>query len=59
MSEFPIEISPHARGQMAERGVDDAEVIAAIREGQPEPARENRLMYRKNFQFDGMWRGRR
>ena len=59
INDLPIEISRHARQQMQERGVEQAEVIAAIREGQPEPARKNRTMYRKNFQFDGVWRGRR
>ena len=58
MNDLPIEISHHARQQMYERGVDQAEVIAAIREGQVEPARKDRVMYRKNFQFDSIWRGR-
>ena len=44
---------------MHERGVEQAEVIAAIREGQAEPAHKNRIICRKNFQFDGVWRGRR
>jgi len=59
MNHLPIEISHHARQQMHERGVDQAEVIAAIRGGQVEPARKNRAMYWKNFQFDGVWCGRR
>jgi hypothetical protein len=59
MNHLSIEISHHALQQMYERGVDQAEVLAAIREGQVEPARTNRVMYRKNFQFDGVWRGRR
>ena len=59
MSDLPIEISPHARQQMQERGIEQAEIITAIREGQVEPARKSRVMYRKNFQFDDVWRGRR
>ena len=59
MNDLSVEISPHARQQMQERGVEQAEVIAAIREGQVEPARKSRVMYRKNFQFDDVWRGRR
>ena len=59
MNDLSVEISPHARQQMQERGVERAEVIAAIREGQVEPARKSRVMYRKNFQFDDVWRGRR
>jgi hypothetical protein len=54
-----IEISPHARQQMDERGVQETEVIAAIQQGEPEPAREGRIMYRKTFPFQGEWRGRR
>jgi len=54
----PIEISRHARRQMKERGATDAEVLAAIREGQAEPARKDRIMYRKNFQFESVWRDR-
>jgi hypothetical protein len=37
---------------MRERGIEEAEVITAIREGGAEPARKNRTMYRKNFQFE-------
>ena len=59
MSDLPIEISPHARQQMQERGIEQAEIITTIREGQVEPARKSRVMYRKNFQFDDVWRGRR
>lgn len=43
---------------MQERGAEETEVITAIREGEPEPARKGRVMYRKNFQFEKMWRGR-
>ena len=58
MNQLPIEISPHGREQMQERGVVEDEVIAAIRHGESEPARGNRTLYRKNFQFDKLWRGR-
>ena len=53
-----IEISNHAREQMAERGVSQEEVIAAIRKGQSEPALKGRTLYRKNFQFGKTWRGK-
>jgi hypothetical protein len=48
--------SRHAVIQMQERGAEEHEVIAAIREGDREPARGNRVMYRKNFAFDKVWR---
>jgi hypothetical protein len=44
---------------MAERGIHETEVIAAIRQGEAEPARKGRIMYRKTFPFEGRWRGRR
>jgi len=54
-----IEISNHARIQMVERGASESEVITAVQQGQSEPARSNRTMYRKNFPFNSEWRGRR
>ena len=53
-----VRISAHARLQMAERGVKEPEVIATVRQGDPEPARAGRTIYRKTFKFDGTWRGR-
>jgi hypothetical protein len=55
---FLIEISPHAREQMIERGANETEVLLAIQNGIDEPARKGRKMYRKNFQFNGIWRGK-
>ncbi|TET28297.1 DUF4258 domain-containing protein [Candidatus Aerophobetes bacterium] len=57
--EKPIEISQHAREQMIERGVKEEEVLTAIRQGEAELTRSRRVMYRKNFQFNGVWRGKR
>jgi len=44
MGEISIEISRHAREQMQERGASEEEVVAAIRTGTPEPARNQRTM---------------
>lgn len=57
--EKPIEISEHAREQMIERGAKEEEVLTVIRQGEAEPSRLRRVMYRKNFQFNGVWRGKR
>ena len=57
--ELPIEISTHAKEQMVERGATETEVITAIRNGEVEPVRKGRMLYRKNFQFQDMWRGRK
>lgn len=49
-SEMPnVMFSRHAVMQMQERGAEEHEVIAAIREGDREPALGNRVMYRKKF----------
>jgi len=54
----PIEFSPHAREKMLDRGATESEVQAAIRTGNPEPARKGRFMFRKNFAFNDQWRGK-
>ena len=55
---LPIEISRHARTQMEERGAAEHQVIATIRTGEAEPAHRGRTVYRKAFQFDGLWRNK-
>jgi hypothetical protein len=54
----PIEFSRHAREQMAERGAEEEEIIEAIRSGEEVPAKQGRLGYRKNFQYNQAWGGR-
>ena len=54
----PIIFSPHAREKMLDRAATESEVEAAIRKGAPEPTRKGRLMFRKNFPFNGYWRGK-
>ncbi len=44
-----IIISNHAKQQMLERGATEQEVRLAILNGEPEPARKTRIMYKKNF----------
>lgn len=53
-----IEFSPHAREKMLDRGTSESQVEAAILTGNPEPARNSRLMFRKNFAFNSQWRGK-
>lgn len=55
----PIVFSPHAREKMLDRGGMESEVEAAIRAGNPEPARKGRVMFRKNFAFNSSWKGKR
>ena len=54
-----MRIHPHARERMSERGATDEEVDAAIRGGERFPAKFGRQGFRRNFRFDGVWRGRR
>jgi hypothetical protein len=53
-----IVFSSHAREKMLDRGASKEEVEAAIRSGSSEPARKRRLMFRKNFAYDELWRGK-
>jgi hypothetical protein len=54
-----IDFSVHAIQQMSARGASQTEVEAAIRSGGAEPARKNRRLFRKNFDFGRDWRGKR
>ncbi|MHB8254456.1 MAG: DUF4258 domain-containing protein [Acidiferrobacter sp.] len=51
-------IHPHARERMAERGATSDEVEAAIEAGERFAARLGRHGFRRNFPFEGTWRGR-
>lgn len=53
-----IVFSPHALQKMVDRGTTETEVEATIHEGNPEPARKARVMFRKNFAFNSQWRGK-
>jgi len=55
----PVEISPHAREKMLDRGAKESEVLAAVRAARCEPARKGRVLFRKNFAFQSWWRGKR
>jgi hypothetical protein len=54
----PIVFSTHALGQMTDRGTNQAEVEAAIQEGEEIPAKQGRRAFRKNFAFNSQWKGR-
>lgn len=44
---------------MGERGASEAEVEATVRTGERITARFGRTGFRRNFPFDGEWRGKR
>ena len=53
-----IRLHPHARTRLVERGATEAEVIETVRAGERFPAKFGRTGFRRNFPFDGLWRGR-
>jgi len=53
--EKPIRLSGHAIEQCKERGVKIEEVIEAIENGSQEPAKNNRIMSKLNFQYNDYW----
>ena len=55
----PIEFSKHARDQMTERGASEDQVVETIRDGENVPAKKGRRGYRKNFEYNREWGGRR
>jgi hypothetical protein len=55
---LPIRISDHAQEQALERGATSEEILHAIRTGEWEPAKNNRLQSRSNFQFNQDWNGK-
>jgi hypothetical protein len=53
-----IRIHPHAQERMIERGTNEEEVISTVERGERFPAKFERSGFRRNFQHDGMWRGK-
>lgn len=54
-----VTFHPHANDRLAERGATEAEVRATVEGGERFPAKFGRTGFRRNFTFDGEWRGRR
>jgi hypothetical protein len=48
-----VDIHPHARQRLSERGATEAEVIATVGGGEQFPAKFGRIGFRRNFSFDG------
>ena len=53
-----ITLHPHAAERLIERGATEEEVILAVREGEQFPAKHGRTGFRRNFGYNGQWRGR-
>ena len=53
-----IRFHAHARDRLAERGATEAEVVATIEGGESFGAKFGRTGFRRNFAYNGLWRGR-
>ncbi len=53
----PIRLTKHALLQCLERGTNELEVTEAILNGSQKLAKQGRLEYRYDFQFNGEWLG--
>jgi hypothetical protein len=54
-----VEIHSHARERAPERGASEEEIVATVLAGETFPARFGRVGFRRNFRFNGIWRGKR
>jgi hypothetical protein len=53
-----IKIHPHARERMWGRGASEDEVSKTIEAGERFLAKFNRIGFRRNFIFEGLWKGK-
>ncbi len=53
-----IRFHPHALERMTERGATEQEVMLTVLEGEQFPVKFGRTGFRRNFPFEGQWRGR-
>lgn len=54
-----IKIHPHARERMKERGASVDEISKVVEMGEKFPGKYGRTGFRRNFSFNGLWRGKR
>lgn len=53
-----VRLHPHALERIEERGATEDEVRATVESGERFPAKFGRDGFRRNFSFNGLWRGR-
>ncbi len=53
-----VRLHPHAKKRLNERGASEQEVISTVETGETFPAKYGRTGFRRNFSFDGTWRGK-
>ena len=54
-----VNLHPHARNRLAERGASEEEVILAVEAGERFEAKFDRVGFRRNVPYKKRWRGRR
>lgn len=54
-----IKIHPHAKQRMEERGATEKEIVTTVEVGEKFPAKFGRIGFRRNFAFEGIWKGKR
>jgi len=54
-----IKFHSHARERLRERGASENEVIKTVETGERFSAKFGRSGFRRNFTFDGVWRGKK
>ena len=55
---MPVNLHPHARDRLEERGATKDEVQITVEQGEQFPAKFDRTGFRRNFRFDQDWRGK-
>lgn len=53
-----VNIHPHARQRMEERGATYEEIVATVQQGEQFPAKFGRTGFRRNFEYNGIWLGK-
>lgn len=53
-----VQLHPHARERMQERGASEAEVVTTVLQGERFEAKHGRQGFRRNFPYNCIWMGR-
>jgi len=53
-----VELHPHAKARIKERGATKEEVTATIKYGEPFAVKFGRSGFRRNFPYNSLWRGK-
>jgi len=53
-----VRLHPHALARLAERDAEASEVISTVEGGERFPAKLDRFGFRRNFAYEGDWRGK-